>query len=668
MRHCPRGPHLIVLVFSVFLMIFNRPAAAFAVPDSLNSQENTVSSSETDTLSSVPDSISPKKLLPYPVIHQTPLSGVSEFLTYPEIDSRNISSFAEISALQPLANLFSFGTPVYREHVSLFGSYPGEFSCLSNGLEMNNNSFTGYDQAVVLTEEIDSIEYIPAPRSFLYSADDNLSAINILRKDRISTVPVTKIKYYEGPFGEAMFDARFNQFIYNRINISFDIMNRKTDDRYTNSAGSVWSGRISADYYFSEKFNAGISYTKTKTDINHYGGVDTDSVNSAAALPDEVIYDELNAPVNDEYLYDKVSTENITAVLKAKQGEILSHTLTVFSKSYLREYRDNFTLGVPDVYIDFEEKRTGGFLQTTALFSPITFNIGYRFENRKNTLPYTVFRNPLTIPSLPEEKNQSLHVLTGEAGINLAGVALSAFYKTGLAELTGNSGYGADARYQIDDFELYAGYGSSNRRYNYAGWNNSTGTRQVTQIRASYKTENTKISLQGFYATGTQNSAGIIPLGFETGAVNPFNRAILGAGIAGSLKTGYILSELTFNHTNSKDRSQNLLAPSMSGKVGLYYVNIHFDSNLVVKSGIEAGYRGSYSNLSTDFLTNRLKVYAGTTPSAFTLDFFTSGKIAGRATVFFLWENILDTGYYQMYLYPMPSRGITFGINWEMFN
>lgn len=673
MRHCTGAPQLFATLFLLFLT-----AAGYAAPFQSTSgiifpQEIPQTTAPQDSLKPEPDSLSaltdslPPVPPPFPVIFRTPLYSSSEFVTYGQIDKSNILSFAEIPALYPLSFSLSFGSPVYREHVSLYGSLPGENTYLSNGVEMNNNTFSGYDQEILLTEEIDSVEIIPAPRSFLYTMNNSLAAFNIIRKERISPLSQTKIKYYEGPFGRAMLDARYNRLIYNRINVTVDIMNRKTDDRFSNNSGSVWSGRAGADYYFSEYFNAGLTYTKTKTDINHYGGVDADSANTSST-PEEVIYDELNAPVNDEYLYDKVSTEDITFSMTAKQAGILTHRLAFSSRSYLREYRDDFTLNAPFIYMDHKEKRNSLSIQSRADFSPVTFDIAYRYEDRTSSLP--LYFDPFGAPMVRHAilPNETLHLLQMQAGVTIAGAQAGVFYKTALGESPDYSGYGADIAFRFSNIELYAGYADFRRFYNYLPSNMTSGSQTVTQLRAAYKGESGHVALHGFYSTNTWDGATVIPLSAETGYRNPFARTYLSASLSGALQTGYILTELSASHINSRDRAGALLAPSVSASAGVYYTNVHFDSSLVIKSGFMTKYRGSYVNTGISFISNRVYTDAGSTPSSFTLDFFTSGRIADRATVFFLWENITGERYYTIYLYPMPSRGITFGINWEMYN
>lgn len=674
MRHCTGTPQLFATLFLLFLtvsgyaapfqnaasLIFPQEMSQITAPqDSLKPDADSVAV-KTDSLPPVPP--------PFPVIFRTPLYSSSEFITYGQIDKSNILSFAEIPALYPLSFSLSFGSPVYREHISLYGSYPGENGYLSNGIEMNNNTFSGYDQEILLTEEIDSVEIIPAPRSFLYTINNSLAAFNIIRKERISPLSQTKIKYYEGPFGRAMLDARYNRLIYSRINITVDIMNRKTDDRFSNSSGSVWSGRAGADYYFSENFNAGISYLKTKTDVNHYGGVNADTVYAISSSPEEVIYDELNAPVQDEYLYDKVSTDEITLSMTAKQAGILTHRLAYSSRSYLREYRDDFNANATFLYMDHQEKRNSLSLQSSADLSPVSVDIAYRYEDRSSNTPSYI--DPFDTVHFTQSllPNEASHQFQMQAGITIAGAKAGVFYKSALGESPDYSGYGADIAFRFNKIELYAGYADFRRFYNYAPGNLTSGSQTVTQIRAAYKGETGHVALHGFYSTNTWDGATVIPLTAETGYRNPFARTYLSGSLSGALQTGYILTELSAAHINSRDRAGALLAPSVSASAGIYYTNVHFDSSLVIKSGFTGKYRGSYVNTGISFIANRVYTVPGTTPSSFALDFFTSGRIADRATVFFLWENITGERYYTIYLYPMPSRSITFGINWEMYN
>jgi outer membrane cobalamin receptor len=58
----------------------------------------------------------------------------------------------------------------------------------------------------------------------------------------------------------------------------------------------------------------------------------------------------------------------------------------------------------------------------------------------------------------------------------------------------------------------------------------------------------------------------------------------------------------------------------------------------------------------------------GSFSPTFQLDFFLAGKIQDRATVYFVFENILNAKYFIAPYYPKQARGLRFGIAWEFLD
>ncbi len=67
-------------------------------------------------------------------------------------------------------------------------------------------------------------------------------------RDFLSPEPYTRIRYYEGPNGEAMIDGKFNAQIASRWNLSFQVTNRKTDETYKNTEFSIWQVNAKLKY------------------------------------------------------------------------------------------------------------------------------------------------------------------------------------------------------------------------------------------------------------------------------------------------------------------------------------------------------------------------------------------------------------------------------------
>ncbi len=107
--------------------------------------------------------------------------------------------------------------------------------------------------------------------------------------------------------------------------------------------------------------------------------------------------------------------------------------------------------------------------------------------------------------------------------------------------------------------------------------------------------------------------------------------------------------------------------PELNIKAGLYYKDILFNTNLNLKTGFIFYYTGK-QNLSPIYYQDVLTYFNNEVAQSFTVDFTLVGEIRKAAIIYFTWENLFDKQYFITPFYPMPSRGIRFGIGWELFN
>lgn len=621
----------------------------------------------TENEEALPDTARPVRVKPEVPVQ--PLLPASDFITAGEILFLNNRSAAEILGARWGTVLHSFGTPVLNSFISAGGGLPAQTVFLSNGFEMNDNSTTGFDLPVVLHEEIDSLEYISLTRSFLFGSENPSAAFNIIRRGRVSPLPFSKIRYYEGPYGEGMIDVQFNKLFYNSVNVTVDVMNRKNDDRFKNSSGSIWSGRASAEYLFSEKWNAGVSYYYAKSNVNNNMGVNVDSVKSYALNWETQLYDEIAAPVNDYYLYEKITRKQIEAVLRAKLLPALYTTVHLYSKSYLREHRNEVITNIPSASMDFIDKRMGVLVRQEAVLGIATARLSWQYEDAARKAEN--FRGDPAIRRVlyPYDSEEKWNIFTGELSIELIkGLRAGAFGKINTDGLKNKQGFGADLEYLSDRLSIYAGFSRYRQSSPLQGFSPTLIDRSIAELRTVWRDDSFVLRANVYMLSNKFEQNLVVPLlsGVNVAASDFLGETVTGAGLSGWMKQGIILTEASVSFNNSS--TAIVFEPPFDGKVGIYYNDTLFDSSLVLKTGFEVKYRSSYrGRFNAPFYGNFIFAPVDN-PSVYTLDFFTSGKVGENATVFFLWENLLNEEYYQMYLYPMPARGVVFGINWEMFN
>ena len=118
---------------------------------------------------------------------------------------------------------------------------------MQNGMPASNNA----DLNLIQSENIDSIEFIPAPRNNLYNYSQSSATINFITKDQLWLRPYTRIKYYQGADGEAMFDGTFNSVLYKKLYGHLDVTNRTFDGNYANTSFNSWqvTARLTISFF-----------------------------------------------------------------------------------------------------------------------------------------------------------------------------------------------------------------------------------------------------------------------------------------------------------------------------------------------------------------------------------------------------------------------------------
>jgi hypothetical protein len=76
-------------------------------------------------------------------------------------------------------------------------------------------------------------------------------------------------------------------------------------------------------------------------------------------------------------------------------------------------------------------------------------------------------------------------------------------------------------------------------------------------------------------------------------------------------------------------------------------------------------YFNLYQRTGTDYVDNNLQF--GVQGALGRVDFQVWAKI-GSATAFLMWENLPGLAFIRAPIFPMPQRGIRFGISWEILN
>jgi len=154
----------------------------------------------------------------YP-LYQNPFYRQSFFISRETIDVLDYRFTGDLFLPAGLSYLKDKGMIGQPNDLVLYGNSFGGIGFFSDGILFNNRNTNLLDLNLIQSEFTDSIEILPLPRGFLYGPDNYIVAVNFIEKDFISPAPYTRIKYYEGPEGEAFVDGIFNASFLNKFNL-----------------------------------------------------------------------------------------------------------------------------------------------------------------------------------------------------------------------------------------------------------------------------------------------------------------------------------------------------------------------------------------------------------------------------------------------------------------
>jgi len=640
----------VLFLFTQFLSaqdVDSSKADPVIYPDSLKTK-NTTTVLDTSKQATKIDTLKP--------IYQSALSSEGYFINRRDIVRMDYRNAGDLFSRFPFAFTRDFGFIGQPNETVLYGAGFGGISYLENGVLFNNRFSNSLDLNLVQTESIDSIEIVPSTRGFLYSPYNNPVTVNIINKDFLSRPAYTRIKYYQGPFGEAMVDGSFNAWLYKKLDVSFDITNRKADDRYTNSSYSLWQSRIKIKYLLSDKINVigSFYYVTSKTGLN--GGVDLSQI---PGDPAAVIYDELLAPVVYFDRMEQTRQQNFNLKILGRLMDNSESDLTF----YYRSSYDGITAGSDSTYFANTGRNDvfGLHLRHDMMFDVFSLTILGNYEKSKLNYDWLSY-NYHPVSSLNFSTYSAAAILTFNTTNKIFMPSL--FYK-----ISHNSyypsdntsrGLGVDVKVNLlSRFSFYAGYSF----YNNPGYGMDAQNFEASveynngNILASAKYFSRKDYLQ-YNMPDLEKPPGPILL-WVTPQPSNMN------GLGGQLNFEFWKLQIEnsgayyFNPVNS---GQDLYTvPRYTYRGGLFYKDSLFRGNLDLKAGFVFYYNGKRRAIENT-------QYTPIVDANNRLDFTLTGEIQKVAMIYFTWQNLLNNKYFVVPYYPMPARSIRFGITWELFN
>jgi hypothetical protein len=602
----------------------------------------------------------------------------SYFVSSEKIKSTNYRYFGDIVSLSSLSSIRDYGFIGYPNTLSLYGNVPNSVSILKDGIGINERYLKYFNLNMLQTEEIDSVEMIPLPRGALYSSYVYPTSLNVITKDFIPSEPYSRIKYYQGPDREALVNGYFNAEVLKKLFFSFSVTNRIKDAVYQNSDFSIWQGNFKLKYLLLNQLNLIISYDINDYKLGFNGGVDYDSLLKLTSKPDDLLYDPIGAPVLIPNGEIKLSTHLPQVTLKSKFFDWLKSDLTFFYLFNKSEYKTN-------KFSYLEDKVWGIHFYNKLNFSSVEFGLILDYEKIKDY----IFRDkdfnfiPI-IPMLKYYSNQKSDLFSYGGYVGLKpfskNFVLTFFYKNSIlknkyemrydlngvlfetnnySEKLSNSSVGMDLFFKLSDkISVYSGYSLIGK------YRVKTDLDYILfESAVNYKDNFVGASFRYFINEYEDIIYSANPR-FPTFYYSYSSGNLSGISTDLSLNYKFILLESKASYYLSSDSKKIYNIPTYTSKNGFYYYDKLFNNNLDLKAGMILNLIGNQISLRE----NQSVLHSVNINPVQTIDFSLSGTIQKKATLYFIWENLLNKRYFMIPYYPMPERNIRFGVSWEFLN
>jgi len=670
--------YLILLLFLLYSPIYSQTDSSFVIlNDSLKVDSLKVIS---DSLKVVPDSLRisiPRDTL-RPVYYKELVDDYSPGYSKSKynIDREDYRFTGDILNSLPFgyhADLGSAGNP---SEGYLYGLGFNNISYQENGIEITNRFQNALDLNLIQSESIDIIELPALTSGFIYNNRSNPVTLNIISRNRVTSRPYSRMKFYQAPENEGFINGQFSGYIFRRINVAFGFTNQSADTRYKNSELSNWLFNTSIRYMPSNQLNFIAAYSHSKLNMDLNGGVDMSST------PD-LIFNNVQADVNFLDRYNKTSRHNLSLTSIYEIDSTSYTNLSVFYQYNLNEFRQNeLTNDTTELRIinNNSYKTFGTNLHQRIILNPVSLDIIGNYEYTNFDVAYNQIED-YTTWSLSGKLNWNI----------LSGLAVSSiFVKTSGMDDNSYFGYGAELVVNpTEGLSIHAGISNYDKPLNrFLNIDLIDNENDVTIFEAGIKSNLPfmKASLKYFSIEQSNYQFGshVEDINFFqqpeifTYSMADFKRS--GINLNLNLKLWKLLLQTNSSIYFNESHLARYSIPAQTSFGGLYYVDTLFNNNLDLKAGINYKFYGERGFSVYDF--QRLQSafnFASYDPLTdinsekliginYQFDLFVAGTIRKNAIVYIVFENLFDEQCYVVPYYPIQPRGLRIGVAWEFFD
>jgi hypothetical protein len=535
---------------------------------------------------------------------------------------------------------------------------------------MNNNFFGIFDPEVISINEVNKIELVSNISSFIYGINTRGKSVNIITKDIFQPKPFSQLRYSQDRSGSLYADASFTIPFSKKFNFLIRANNHSLDGLYTNSNFSAWraDGRMSWFPSANWNFKLDFAYAKISRGLNgglNFNGKNLGNESDINSLRDSkaAVYDNI---ANEEGVHYFPSL----SIYSTGFGSNSLATMQLYYKNYYRDYGGKF----------FPTDTINAYIHD--YYKTNTFGINLRYDKKlyssnEQSVNLSVLNNYYFNNYNPD------YQLTDYSRLNLESKANFGF-------LSGKLDYTSDKIYAAALIKTEQSFvkDNSDNSLSYGGEiklnllrNNSTNINVFGGVN--------KIEAMNFYPAYTlyekhkytNYQAGVEFNIDKFKSSIEYNKTDLSSRInlKGDVTAGYFNLQ-TQNDFLIKDFENSLPVYS---KNDLSFRNKFFKDKLDLKIGFSFRFIMNYHYYARNYLnTINDRLYSGSIyrtldsvnfNNKFLADFYIGARI-GHANVNFTVANILDSFYFDTFMFPSDDRGglggvvSRFTIVWDFLN
>ena len=665
----------------------------YVMSDSLNTDTLIISDSLTvttkDTVTSTDTTTTPLKKEPLIPVRQITTLRPYEYGS--KIKEKNFKtddyrSSADLFTYLPygfLQDLGQFGQP--NEQI-FYGMGFGNIGYNRDGLRLNNLWQNSFDLNRFPFERTDSLEVLPLTRGFLFNLSSNPVSVNFYNRDYFSPRPITRLKFYQGSFDEGFIDLLFHTFVTNRLTFGFGLTVSGIDSRFYNSDYESWKFNGKLSYMFSKNLFVRANYYFTNDSLALNGGLPTSTIENG--YYSKVLY-------TDRYQLSQNHYGDVKVLANIFPNSKTDLTLYYqYDKQTFRQNANDKDAGVPKIINDNSYQTIGMSFRNDYVNDYFNLLASANYELVDYSLEF-----------MNTYKHENTFAVAGQLQLTpLESLIVPTFYAkyTNYAS-TNFIGFGADVnivlsnivtlfggvsfyskphsimeRYYSDPKNIPVGYSLQNSP--------ETSKVKALEVAAKFNLDFFNADLS-YFAYNNSNAFKPIIYNYadsllinEVSILESYSQSISGVNIDFSFKVWKLLFSNNVTYYFPTNKEDYTAKPDFSVAGKLYYIDMLFNNNLRLKTGINYRFTGEQpyfvydfeKSMQTQFVTSDATgthlIKDEVVPISFQFDLFLAGTIQEVATVFFVLENVINNEYYIVPYYYKQPQMLRLGVSWILFD